>query len=349
MAVGRKKPGAVRRDGASPGRNGRGGAGPGGGGEVVPPEPDQGDLDDSDDADEDDHGGAHDHGGVCCACGHDHGDDDASGRDPDDPVEQAWAAYDDDRFEDAIELAEKQLDAGAEGDDAAELLHVIGVALLDLGDPDGAFDALTDALARAPDDPALLSALGEAELERWKFEDALKTLRRAVGIAHDEPFPHRLLAETLDRMGRSKEADKHFARAQALDPELFPRPFRLNRRSFDQVVESAIAGLPAPIKDRLGDLRFEVHDYPEPIHVELDDGPGSPRTLGFFHATPFPEQRSDAGLSYNPQHILLFQRNLEHVVSDRKELEEEIRTTVIHEVGHYLGLDEEELEEMGLS
>jgi predicted Zn-dependent protease with MMP-like domain len=49
-----------------------------------------------------------------------------------------------------------------------------------------------------------------------------------------------------------------------------------------------------------------------------------------------------------PPSIVLFQRNLERFVRSRAELAEEIRVTLVHEVGHYLGLDEDELYERGL-
>ena len=52
--------------------------------------------------------------------------------------------------------------------------------------------------------------------------------------------------------------------------------------------------------------------------------------------------------SHFPSSIGLFQRNLERYARDREELLEEIRVTLLHEVGHFLGLDEEQLRELGL-
>jgi predicted Zn-dependent protease with MMP-like domain len=52
--------------------------------------------------------------------------------------------------------------------------------------------------------------------------------------------------------------------------------------------------------------------------------------------------------SHFPSSIVLYQRNLERAARDRRELVEEIRATLLHEVGHFLGLDEEELWQRGL-
>ena len=53
-------------------------------------------------------------------------------------------------------------------------------------------------------------------------------------------------------------------------------------------------------------------------------------------------------VTHLPASIVLFQRNLERFARDREELAEEIRVTLVHEVGHFLGLDEDELYERGL-
>ena len=58
------------------------------------------------------------------------------------------------------------------------------------------------------------------------------------------------------------------------------------------------------------------------------------------HAAPDPRTDTDR--------MLLFKRNLEKIASSRAELIKQIRITVWHEIGHYLGKDEEELEKLGL-
>ncbi len=67
---------------------------------------------------------------------------------------------------------------------------------------------------------------------------------------------------------------------------------------------------------------------------------------GLFDGLPYPDKGS--GVARGPNSIVLFQRNLEAFCRDTKEIEREIRTTVIHEAGHYFGMDEDELARRGL-
>jgi predicted Zn-dependent protease with MMP-like domain len=78
----------------------------------------------------------------------------------------------------------------------------------------------------------------------------------------------------------------------------------------------------------------------------------SPQVLGLFLGVPVTEagasptlgtlQRSDT------DRILLFKRNLERIAKDNADLIEQIQITVKHEIGHFLGMDEEEVERLGL-
>ena len=73
------------------------------------------------------------------------------------------------------------------------------------------------------------------------------------------------------------------------------------------------------------------------------DPPLSPTILGLFRGAPYGQKVSADPWSHLPSSIVLYQRNLERAVADREELEEQIAITLVHEVGHFLGLDEEEL------
>mgnify|MGYP001602101261 FL=1 len=63
---------------------------------------------------------------------------------------------------------------------------------------------------------------------------------------------------------------------------------------------------------------------------------------------PYPEKSSVTGAIPHLDAIHLYQRNIERVCRSRDEVASEIRTTVLHETGHFFGLSEEDLEEMGL-
>jgi predicted Zn-dependent protease with MMP-like domain len=74
-----------------------------------------------------------------------------------------------------------------------------------------------------------------------------------------------------------------------------------------------------------------------------------PRLLGLFSGTPYPES-GQMGAGGTPQitQILLFRRNLERGAPDEGTLRDEIRITLLHETGHFFGMDEEDLREVGL-
>src|SRR5206468_13037907 len=83
-----------------------------------------------------------------------------------------------------------------------------------------------------------------------------------------------------------------------------------------------------------------------PVRGDVEQGL-DPRLVGLFSGTPHPEASS---LGAGPQltQILLFRKNLERVASDVDELRDEIRTTLLHETGHFFGMSEDDLEAVGL-
>ena len=68
--------------------------------------------------------------------------------------------------------------------------------------------------------------------------------------------------------------------------------------------------------------------------------------LGLYHGTPLTE-RSVEFAGALPDRITIYQRNIERICRSRREIVEEIRTTVLHEIGHHFGLDEDDLFDVG--
>lgn len=109
-------------------------------------------------------------------------------------------------------------------------------------------------------------------------------------------------------------------------------------------VESTLAELPAPLRERAQALPVTFESRPNAGHRR--DGI-EPDTLGLFVGPDFSYQET-AALPLPPQ-ILLFLENLwEQAEADEEVFREEVRTTYLHELGHYLGLDEDDLFERGL-
>ena len=109
-------------------------------------------------------------------------------------------------------------------------------------------------------------------------------------------------------------------------------------------VEATLASLPAPLRARAGALPVTVERRPSP--ALCDDGI-EPDTLGLFTGPEFAfEPTSSVPL---PPQIILFLENLwEESEADETIFREEVRTTYLHELGHYLGLDEDDLFDRGL-
>ncbi len=79
--------------------------------------------------------------------------------------------------------------------------------------------------------------------------------------------------------------------------------------------------------------------------VVEDENPEDPDLFGLYHGVPLPERGDMSGLL--PDKISIYRIPLEESFSDPEELREEIRITVLHELAHYFGLDEDRIAELG--
>lgn len=113
---------------------------------------------------------------------------------------------------------------------------------------------------------------------------------------------------------------------------------RLSRKTFDEVVEESVASLPDRFQSLMENLVIAVEDEPD---EELLEEMQAEELLGVYLGTPLTERA--LGDTYLPDQILIFRRPLMRMCQSREELQAEIRTTVVHEVGHFFGLSEEEI------
>lgn len=105
--------------------------------------------------------------------------------------------------------------------------------------------------------------------------------------------------------------------------------------TFDDHVRAALDELPPHIAEALQNVAVVVED----------ENAEDPDLLGLYHGVPLPERGDMAGAL--PDRISIYRIPLEESFPDPDELREEIRITVLHELGHYFGLDEERLAELG--
>jgi len=118
----------------------------------------------------------------------------------------------------------------------------------------------------------------------------------------------------------------------------------MKREHFVKVVEDSLDSLPEEFRSRIKNVAILVEDFP-PNQPKPQPGERRRLLLGIFHGVPA-TKKSVFDLSLGPAHIVLYQKNIEAVCSSEAEVREQIRLTVIHELGHYFGMDEEQLKDV---
>jgi predicted Zn-dependent protease with MMP-like domain len=124
------------------------------------------------------------------------------------------------------------------------------------------------------------------------------------------------------------------------------RGFSRGRGFFEQLVREAVECLPPEVKGHMENVAILVEEEFIPGSPdEGDEGEEEREFLGFYHGIP----QKDRGFWYGnvlPDRIIIYRKPLERISRNLEELKENVRQTVIHEVGHYFGLSEEELAEL---
>ena len=265
-------------------------------------------------------------------------------------------------------------------DDPMPRICLARLALHDQGDPDAALDHLEAAAELIDEEADLIEAVyvkTEALLAREELVEARATLAElATSVIEDGE-----LALDLAELALAAEDATACARwvdtARKVAPELEADALHVLGRAHElagdrpamiaawqEVRRRDLAAPPGEVRatedeieqiaaDALGELPQHIREHLERVPVLIDDAPSEdliadgidPRLLGLFQGTPMPE---DGALAPTVTTILLFKRNLERIAEGAEHLAEEVRITVLHETAHYFGLDEDDLEALGL-
>lgn len=118
----------------------------------------------------------------------------------------------------------------------------------------------------------------------------------------------------------------------------------MKRIDFERLVEEAVAALPPQFAAKIKNVAFIVADAP--TKRQLRENPGDGDLLGLYEGVPLIEREgSDAGLL--PDKISIFQKPIERMAAENgMPIGEAVRDTVWHEVGHYVGFDDEQIERL---
>jgi predicted Zn-dependent protease with MMP-like domain len=134
-------------------------------------------------------------------------------------------------------------------------------------------------------------------------------------------------------MPKRRRGSRHVARQRAHLP-------------FERLVERALAGIPSPFREHLRDVAIVIDDEPSPEQLRENGMDADESLYGIYEGVPITEYGADWVAM--PNRITLFRLPLEEDFPDPDDLAEEVRITVIHELAHHLGIDDDRLGELGI-
>lgn len=120
----------------------------------------------------------------------------------------------------------------------------------------------------------------------------------------------------------------------------------ITRDEFEHCVDLALEQIPASFAPHLANVVIEVEDMPSLSQCESVGVRNPKNLLGLYQGVPM-TRRSVEHNAQMPDRILIYQANIQRHCHTREALVEQIRKTVLHEVGHHFGLSEEDLDELG--
>ncbi|MFO0981976.1 MAG: metallopeptidase family protein [Planctomycetota bacterium] len=239
----------------------------------------------------------------------------------------------------------RTLSAGERGELEPEVLVLLADCLIEAGRAREALPVYGEMRSLYPADAEVDSLEAVARFHLWQFEQALQLLDQYDRNAGASALSLYYRSLVLEFCNQRAEAELFFKQAADLDRESFAAPVRLSEAEVEQLVHEVIESLPDDVQSALHNVNISVVPLPDrKLHAtEID-----PLTLGVYSGT---DLLSASYLDGQPSlnRIEIFQRNIERIASDRDEVKEELRITLLHEIGHHLGWDEDDLEERGLA
>jgi predicted Zn-dependent protease with MMP-like domain len=269
--------------------------------------------------------------------------------DPEWVTPELWTAellMSEDRAAEALSHAARALDLAEEEDEYLEAVAVKAGIEIELGKLPAARETLGEL---PPADEVQIDPIWALELGYLLLavEDAAEARRRFQALADHDPeladawYGVGLAAEAQDDENGKREA---WSRVLKLDERQPLNEPLLTEAEMASAAEEALAELPERARKLIQNVPILIADLParDDVATGLD-----PRLLGLFAGTAHPDA-SSLGSAPHLTQILLFRKNLERVAGDVDELRDEIRTTLIHETGHFFGMSEDDLAALGL-
>jgi predicted Zn-dependent protease with MMP-like domain/thioredoxin-like negative regulator of GroEL len=250
------------------------------------------------------------------------------------------------RGAEALPHAARALELAEEEDEFLEAIAVKAGLEIELGKLAAARQTLGEL---PPSDDVQLDPVWGLELGHLLLavDDSADARRRFQALADADPeladawYGVGLAAEAQDDENGKREA---WTRVLKLDERQPIEDSLLSEAEMATVAEQALAELPERARTLIQNVPILIADLPagDDVATGLD-----PRLLGLFAGTAHPDASNLGGAPHLTQ-ILLFRKNLERVAGDVEDLKDEIRTTLLHETGHFFGMSEDDLEALGL-
>lgn len=258
--------------------------------------------------------------------------------------EAAWAALEEDPDK-AVRLAERALRQSPD----AEGHYLLGVAHSESGDDAASTADFTTAVELDPEHVDAWAALGRAYFDTARWDEARHALNAALRLDPHHAEAHYARACLRERRGDHDGALRDYHAAHAEAPVDFPLPVPLDDATVSRITDEVISLLHPSLQKYLDSVAILVDEFPPEEVLGDFDPPARPaELLGSFTGHSLPERSGMAPWTTLPATIVLYRRNLSRIAADHDELVDQLRVTLLHEIGHFLGLDEEDLEERGL-
>ncbi len=230
---------------------------------------------------------------------------------------------------------------------AGRLYLLAGMAENDLGRSKDALAHLDQALARLRGDPDVIYERGVALYELCRFREARRAFETVLRRIPDDAWALHYLGLVAERSGDEPRARTLLARAVNLASGRIQPEINLERGAFEEEVRRAIAALPEEERRALADVPVQIEELPAMADLTAVTPPLSPSILGLFRGPP--ERESCAPDEGPPcRAIVFYRKNLVRFARNRRELAEQVQMTLLHELGHLHGENDDELRDRGL-
>ena len=229
-------------------------------------------------------------------------------------------------------------------------LFVQGDTLRAIGQLSEAVQSYRAAALARPDHVDSWSSLALTAFELLDLHEAERALHRA--LRQDANSAQAWWVRSVIREWKQdlEGAERALIHAAWLDPDNYPLPPNLTDNEIDKIVTSVLLSLPETIRAYLANTTIHLEDLPSADILRQYDPPASPMGILGYFSGPTLMDRGEGFTPWSnlPSNIVLFRGNLRRHAINREQLIDELRITLLHEIGHFLGLDEDDLTARGL-